>query len=184
MALQLSDDGDHRFGERLRRTQAGEPQAFDELVRWLEHALVGFLRARGAEDPEGMANDVLVRVFRGIGRFEGGAAQFRAWVFKIARNAVIDERRYRARRPSVPVADDELPGSLAPDGTDGIGDRERVEAMLSDLTDEQREVLLLRVVAGLSVDETARTVGKRPGAVRSMQNRALNHLRTVLSKRP
>jgi len=178
----LGDDVYDGFDVRLRRAQAGDPGAFDELVRWLEYPLVGFLRARGVEDPEGMANEVLVRVFGGIERFDGGGAQFRAWVFRIARNALIDERRYRARRPDVVfTVHEELAEGVTVDATDRIGERERVEALLADLTDEQREVLVLRVVAGLSVEETAQTVGRRPGAVRALQHRALARLRTVLS---
>ena len=181
----VSDRGDDGFGELLRSAQAGDPAAFDELVRWLESPLVAFLHARGAEDPGGMANEVLVRVFRSIGRFEGGGAQFRAWVFRIARNALIDERRYRARRPdTVPTVHEELPEAVTVDVTDRIGERERVEALLGDLTDEQREVLLLRVVAGLSVEETAQAVGRPAGAVRALQHRALARLRSVLSGRP
>lgn len=178
------DEAGAGFGERLRRAQAGDPRAVDELVRWLEHPLVGFLRSRDADDPEGMANVVLVRVFGRVGTFEGGPAQFRAWVFRIARNALIDEHRHRARRPVVvPTVHDQLPDAVAADPTGRIGERERIEAMLGTLTDEQREVLLLRIVAGLSVDETAEAMGRRAGAVRSMQHRALTRLRTVLSAR-
>lgn len=182
----VSNDGDEGFADRLARAQLGDPAAVDELVRWLERPLVGFLHARGAEDAEDMANEVLVRVLRGVRRFEGGRKQFRAWVFRIARNVLVDEHRYRARRPDVvPTLHKELPeGAVVEDLAERVGQRERVEALLSGLTDEQREVLLLRIVAGLSVDETSRVVGRRPGAVRALQHRALVQLRTSLSGRP
>jgi RNA polymerase sigma-70 factor (ECF subfamily) len=181
----LSDDADHEFGERLTRAQAGDPRAFDELVVWLERPLVGFLRARGAGDAEDMANEVLVRVFSRIEQFEGGGPQFRAWLFRIARNVLVDERRYRARRPDiVPTMPADLPEDAVFDPVDQIGEWERVDVMLGDLTDEQREVVLLRIVAGLSVEETALAVGRRPGAVRALQHRALARLRTALSGRP
>lgn len=182
----VSDDADDGFDERLARAQADDPRAFDELVRWLERPLLGFLRARGAEDAEGTANEVLVRVFGSIRGFEGGQVQFRAWVFRIARNVLIDERRYRARRPQMtPTVHDELPQPVATDDPlDRVGERERVETMLGQLTEEQREVLLLRVVAGLSVEETSQTIGRRPGAVRALQHRALVRLRASLSGRP
>ena len=90
-----------------------------------------------------------------------------------------------ARRPdTVPTVHEELPEAVTVDVTDRIGERERVEALLSDLTDDQREVLLLRVVAGLSVEETAQAVGRPAGAVRALQHRALARLRSVLSGRP
>jgi RNA polymerase sigma factor (sigma-70 family) len=181
----VTDEADEiEFGPRLARAQAGDPRAFSELVRWMERPLVGFLRARGAEDADGMANEVLVRVFRGIGPFEGGRNEFRAWVYRIARNVLVDEHRYRSRRPDlVPTAHHDLPESAGVDHTERVGERERVEALLTGLTGEQREVLLLRVVAGLSVEETAQVVGRRAGAVRSLQHRALARLRTSLAGR-
>lgn len=145
--------------------------------------MTGFLRARGAEDSEDLANEVFVRAFASIQRFEGVPADFRAWVFRIARNLLIDERRYLARRPgTTPTAHEDLPQAVITDDlTDQIGQRERVDALLAVLTEEQREVLLLRIVAGLSVDETAQTVRRRPGAVRALQHRALARLRTSLA---
>lgn len=183
--LMPNEDEEELFAGRLVRAQHGDPQAFDELVRWLERPLLGFLAARGADDPDGTANDVLVRVFRGVHRFEGGQAQFRAWVFRIARNALVDEyRRRTSRPPTVPTEPDVLIDAVSiEDDLDRIGERERVEKMLSCLTEQQREVLLLRVVAGLSVEETARAVDRRPGAVRVLQYRALGRLRASLSGR-
>lgn len=181
----MSGDEEGPFAGRLAGAQAGDPRAFDELVVWLEQPLLGFLTARGADDPHGTANEVLVRAFRRIDSFSGGAAQFRAWVFRIARNALVDEHRRRSSRPvAVPHRPDALPeGAAVDDRLDRLGERERVEALLGCLTGEQREVVLLRVVAGLSVDETAAAMGRRPGAVRALQHRALARLRAELSER-
>ena len=78
----------------------------------------------------------------------------------------------------MPTPPHHLPQPLADDDpTAAVEGRERVDAMLADLTDEQREVVLLRIVAGLSVEETAEVVGRRPGAVRTLQHRALARLR-------
>lgn len=179
------DDEDAWFDDCLARAQAGSPQAFDDLVRWLERPLLGFAAARGADDPDGTANEVLLRVFRSLGTFEGGRRPFRAWVFTIARNVLLDEHRRRTRRPLAdPTAPDALPDAITiAEELDRVGEQERVEKMLSSLTDEQREVVLLRVVAGLSVEETAQAVGRRQGAVRALQNRALARLRASLSRR-
>lgn len=180
----VHDDAEEQFAHRLALARAGDPRGFDALVGWLERPLVGFLRARGSDDAEALANEVLVRAFTRIDTFSGNAVQFRAWVFRIARNALIDERRHRARRvDTVPTDPQDLPDTAAPttDVIDDVHARERVEALLAVLTDDQREIVLLRVVAGLSVDETAEVVGRRPGAVRSMQNRALNRMRRALS---
>lgn len=179
-----SDDEEEIFAGRLLGAQMGEPRASEELVRWLESPLLGFVTARGADDPDGTANEVLVRVFRSIGGFGGGLVQFRAWVFRIARNVLVDEHRRRAARArAVPSSPETLAEVVTVgDGLDRVGERERVETMLECLTDEQREVLLLRVVAGLSVDETARAIGRTRGAVSSMQYRALARLRVSMSE--
>lgn len=178
----MPEPGDGWFDDALRRARAGEPAGFDALVRHLDPKLVGFARARGADDPEGLADDVLVQMCRAISSFEGNLAQLRAWVFTIARNRLIDERRRAGRRidarpvepallPDTPTVD---PASLE------VEDRERVDRLLASLTDEQREVVVLRVVVGLSVEETAQVVGRRAGAVRALQHRALRQLRAEL----
>lgn len=177
-------DPEELFADLLGDAQQGDPRAFEQIVTWLSGPLLGFVTARGAEDPDGTANEVLVRVFRGIDGFQGTRADFRAWVYRIARNVLVDEHRRRtARAVTVASAPESLDETLvAPDDLERVGERERVEAMLAFLTDEQREVLLLRVVAGLSVEETAEATGRARGAVRSLQHRALTRLRAVLSR--
>lgn len=177
--------GDEELDRVLAGAQRGEPSAFEALVNLLEQPLVGFLRARGASDPESLANEVLVRVFGAIGGFAGNQAQFRAWVFTIARNLVIDDHRRRSRRPATRLMDpSSLPEIAAAPDVDHIDETERAERLLGLLTDDQREVVVLRVIAGLSVEETAQVVGRRPGAVRALQHRALTQLRQELSRRP
>lgn len=179
----MDEDDDGWFDDQLARAREGEPAAFAALVNWLEQPLLAFVTSRGAESPDLTANEVLVRIFRNVDRFQGGRPQFRAWVFKIARNVLVDEHRRRSARPdTVPTRPDALPDTATVrDELDRVGEREQVEAMLNCLTDEQREVVLLRVVSGLSVEETAQAMGRRPGAVRSLQNRALERLRTNLA---
>ena len=181
----MSDDDDEQFERWVGSAQQGDPAGFDALVSALERPLVGFVRGRGASDPEGLVNEVLVRVFSGIADFEGNAPQFRAWVFRIARNLIIDERRTAGRRPdAVVTAPDQIPESPVHEAVaDRFDQSERVETILAHVTSEQREVLLLRVVAGLSVEETAEVLGCRPGAVRALQHRGLKRLRQEFSRR-
>lgn len=181
----IDDETESWFASTLARAQRGDSAAFDELVRWLERPLLGFIRARGARDADDVANEVLVRVFRRIDGFSGNAAQFRAWVFHITRNQIIDAYRRAQRRGHVELTSTgELPDDGDVDAMAGDTEQgERIEAMLSGLSPEQREVLLLRVVAGLSVDETAAAIGKRAGAVRALQHRALSALRKELAKK-
>lgn len=174
-------DEERWFDEALRRARAGEPAGFDALVRHLHGRLLGFARAHGADDPEGLADDVLVQMCRSIDGFDGNLPQLRAWVFTIARNRLIDERRRAGRRVDArPTEPDQMPDRAVAGDSDDLDQRERTKALLSVLTEDQREIVLLRVVVGLSVEETAEVVGKRPGAVRALQHRAMRHLRAEL----
>lgn len=178
----MSDTSDGWFSLALERARAGDEAGFDALVRHLDDRLVGYARVRGADDPEGLADEVLVQMCRSVGTFDGNLPQFRAWVFTIARNRLVDERRRFGRRIDTrPVEPSLLPETVHhDDATDLFGGRERIDALLAGLTDDQREVVMLRIVGELSVEETAAVVGKRPGAVRALQHRALRQLREAL----
>jgi RNA polymerase sigma-70 factor, ECF subfamily len=168
----------------IDRARSGDHEAFAELVGFVGGPLVGFLAARGADDPEGLANEVLVRVFGSIDSFDGGEAQFKAWVFAVARNAAIDEHRRRSRRVELAfVEPDRLPDTGVDAGFGRVDETGRVDALLGLLTDDQREVIVLRVIAGLSVQETAEVLGRGAGAVRALQHRALGRLRKEFSVR-
>lgn len=172
---------DSGFSALLASAQAGDPAGFDGLVHLTHQRVLAFTRARRAADPEGLANEVLAQMCESIGRFQGNEAQFRAWVFTIARHRLIDEHRRSLRQIDTDeFPTEEPPGPGGMNGVDDIDQRERVEHLLRSLTDEQREVVLLRVLGGLTVDETAEVVGRRPGAVRALQHRALRQLRRQL----
>lgn len=131
-------------------------------------------------------NDVLLRVFRGLGAFAGTEPCFRSWVFTIAHARVVDGRRARARGPRV-VSDPEVPDAADGDGSaeDGamgrLGD-ERVARLLELLSPDQRSVLLLRVVVDLSVAQVAEILRKRPGAIKALQRRGLAALRREIER--
>ena len=169
--------------EQLAAARRGDGAAFEALYRAMARRVYAFVAARGAADPEGTVNDVFLRVFRNLDRFEGGTEQFQAWVFAIARNALVDENRRRNRR----VAEQQL--EAVDQGVDGNVEDEAVDELtahwairqLDVLTAEQREVLLLRVVADLSLESVAELLGRPVGAVKSMQRRALRTLARHLS---
>ena len=94
----MADNGDLAWG--LERARAADPRGFHALFRILGPSVVGYLRARKVDDPDGVANDVFVRAFRKIDTFDGEAEQFRSWVFTIAHNAGTEdpEERMEAAR--------------------------------------------------------------------------------------
>ena len=172
-----------RFDEVLRAAQAGVPWAVEAIYRDLHPSVLAFLRHRAPQDAEDLAADVFIGVAQGIVRFQGSEARFRSWVFTIAYRRLADLRRRAGRcriEPSpleviaehATVADAEHDGMLAIDTRSAL-------ARIAALPAAQAEVILLRVVADLSVDEVARIVERRPEAVRALQHRALRRLRRV-----
>jgi RNA polymerase sigma-70 factor (ECF subfamily) len=159
-----------------RGTSAPEPAA---VYRALAPAVLGYLRARGAREPEDLLGEVFLQVARDLGRFEGDDAALRRWVFSIAHNRLIDEGRRRERRPRT-VGPEHLPDHAAADDPEP-SDPELLAA-LANLTSEQQEVLTLRFVADLPIEQVAGIMRRRVGAVKALQHRALENLRRAVSR--
>jgi RNA polymerase sigma factor (sigma-70 family) len=170
------------FPDVLRGARTGAEWALEAIYRDLAPIVIGYLRGQGVADPDDVASEVFVGMVRNIATFEGDERAFRAWVFSIAHNRLIDQRRRRSRRPEQLTDPAELTGSLA-EGLVADADREleaRVpgpagRAVLT-LPPDQRAVVLLRVVADLSVTEVSSILGKSEGAVKALQRRALRRL--------
>lgn len=152
------------------------------MFEWLGSPVASYLRGQGAPDPDGLANDVFLRVFTNLATFEGSEDSFRSWVFAIAHNVLIDDRRKAGRRPMLagrPLDDRPWAGSTEGEALARLG-TERVERLLEELSPDQRDVLLLRIVADLTVEQVAQTLGKPAGAVKQLQRRGLAALRRRL----
>lgn len=134
-------------------------------------AVLGYLRAGGSADPEGLSGDVFLSVTAGIDRVRGDDDAVRRWVFTIAHHRLVDERRRASRRRGSVAA-----GSVAvAAGPAEPFDADLVRA-LNALTADQREVLALRFVADLSLDTVAAITRRRVGAVKALQARGLTQL--------
>jgi RNA polymerase sigma-70 factor (ECF subfamily) len=174
------------FVALLDAAQNSSGWAFEQLFHTYAPKVRGYLRARGAAEPDELTNDVFVAVFRSLSRFTGDEAAFRSWLFTIARNRLVDERRRRARRVET-VAED-ITGFIEVSGGDvetealaNLGD-EWAAGVLVQLAPDQRDVLLLRIIADLTIDQIAQLLGKRPGAVKSLQRRGLAAVKRVLDR--
>lgn len=175
------------FDGVLGAAQQGSEWAWELLVRDLTGSLTGFFRARGAVDPDDLAGEVFFQIAAGIGTFEGSESGFRSWVFVIAYRRLVDDRRRRGRRPEAPAPFTALEGRhLVASAEDAALDRigvDEAHGLMAQLTPDQRDVLTLRVVAGLSLEETATVVGKPVSAVKGLQRRGLAALRREMRKR-
>jgi len=177
---------DESFGALLDRAASGDERAFADLVGPLLPALRGYLRAIGRDEVEDLLVDVLLAVHRRLDRFVGHETGFRSWVFTIAHNVGVDHYRRRRRRPEpVDTTDPKLRGVLGVvEGVDAIVvdhalDR-RLEEVLSQIPELHRRVLLLRTAADLSVEETAKVLGRTEGSVRVLHHRALKRVRRLI----
>lgn len=176
------------FPRVLDAARAGAEWAWRSLYQDLAPSVLGYLRARGAASPEDVCGDVFCQVVRDIHSFEGDEAGFRSWVFVMAHHRLIDEARRRKRRPEISVAGEELRavgahGDTETEALDRV-EASRVTKLIGELTDAQRDVILLRLVGGLSIQEVAEVVGKGERAVKSLQHRGLEALRSKLEAEP
>jgi RNA polymerase sigma-70 factor (ECF subfamily) len=171
--------------EVIERARSGAPGAWELIYDSLSPAVLGYLRMRGAADPEDLLSECFLQLVRDIRSFEGDARDLRSWTFTVAHNRLLDDVRKRVRRPLEPVPLEALDAAMP------AGDTERealssmsighIERAVGRLTPDQGEVLALRLFGQLTVEETARIVGKRAGAVKALQRRGLAALRREIS---
>jgi RNA polymerase sigma-70 factor (ECF subfamily) len=162
--------------------QAGDRAAFGELYEiflpriysYTAHHLYG--RVEAAED---VTADVFMKALRGLGKYKLRQVPFSAWLYRIAHNCVMDYFRAAHNLPLVALDGVERTLSIE-DRTDTRLDRYTLTSALAQITAEQRQVVVMRVVQGLTIAETAKATGKTDDAVKQMQSRGLKALRRVL----
>lgn len=166
----------------LAAAQRGSSEAFAGIYETLAGPVAGYLRSRGVPDVEDLTSEVFLAAFTGLGTFTGDGVHLRSWVFTIAHRRAADHWRRSARSPrTAELQDDD--GAPTPSAEaaalDELGEA-RTRELLDRLSPDQRDVLLLRVVADLSLEQTADVLGKTVGAVKSLQHRGLAQLRVAL----
>ncbi|MFH5879030.1 RNA polymerase sigma factor [Arthrobacter sp. NA-172] len=142
--------------------------------------IFGYLRARGVDDPEAVTQDVFLAFYPKLDNLHGGLQGAKTLLFSIAHARMVDHYRKRERTPDAAPYEADLDARCSPSAEDqafGHGVGLGVTELLTDLNTDYREVLALRVVADLSVEETAGIMGKSQGAVKQLQRRALSALR-------
>jgi RNA polymerase sigma-70 factor (ECF subfamily) len=164
------------FGAVIDAARAGEGWALERLYATLAPAVAGFFRLQRAAEPDDLTSEVFVGVLRNLRSFRGDETQFRSWVFTIAYRRLADARRAAGRRPLVEPLD------RAPEPADQADVEadvarllatRRVHALCAALPPMQRDVLLLRLVGRMTVDEIAEAIGRTRGAVKALQRRGL-----------
>ena len=158
----------------------GRSTAFEHLLRPLLFPLLRYLRAQVGDAAEDLLDDVLLAAWEHIARFDGTEANFRSWIFTIAHHLVVD--RHRRRREEVPL--DRVVLRAAANNTEAealarVGEGELLQ-VLRQLAPSHRQVLMLRLVADLSIEQTAAVLGRSAGAVKALQHRAIEAARQAI----
>jgi RNA polymerase sigma-70 factor, ECF subfamily len=173
------------FESVLEAAREGAEWAITALYRELQPSLLRYLRSQAPADGEDLASEVWLDAASSLHRFQGDEGAFRRWLFTIARRRLIDLRRRDGRRRAVLAP---LESSFeAPDATDpevqllASSETEAALSRIGNLPPDQAEVVLLRVLGGLDVESVAGILGKKPGAVRVLQHRALTRLADQLT---
>jgi RNA polymerase sigma-70 factor, ECF subfamily len=165
----------------VRRIRANDARAFDELYARYWPRVMGYLVQRlsgSVEEAEDLAADVFTRVYQKIDTFEPRGAPLSAWVIRIAHNQLIDSLRRRSKLTQVTLDDapEIASGPVFTDIDQGVA-IDQIKAGLEYLTPEQRQVIVLRFLEGMSLAETATAVGRNVDAVKKLQARGLASLR-------
>jgi RNA polymerase sigma-70 factor (ECF subfamily) len=172
--------GEVAFDELRLAVLAHEPWACRRLYDEYAGRVLGYLRAQGAREAEDLTSEVFLRVFDRIPQFSGDEPHFRSWLFTIAHRILIDDARRRQRRPQMTSLDVDVEsrttGDVEGEALANVG-AEWADKLLSSLPPDQRAVVALRVTSDLSLEQVADILGKRVGAVKSLQHRALESLR-------
>jgi RNA polymerase sigma-70 factor (ECF subfamily) len=175
-----------QFETVIAAARQGEVWALTALYRDLHPRLLAFLSSREPSEAEDLAAEVWIEAASGLRRFRGGEDNFRRWLFTIARRRVIDLRRSAAKRKTFPTPVEALAGRPAAGSPETESLALEAEAaalsLINSLPPDQAEVVLLRVVAGLSVADVAEVMAKPSGAIRVLQHRALKRLAQKISR--
>ena len=157
-AAAIVGPGADAFASVLLAAQSGASWACTNL--WVEHApaVMAFLRARGSLEPEDVTSEVFLTVFDQLDRFRGGEAEFRTFVFTIAYRRLVDELRRRSRRGVHEEWNHELDTRRSPSAEHGAMSRlsdDATRSLLDGLAPDQRDVMVLRIIADLTVEQVA-----------------------------
>lgn len=173
----------------LAAARRGEETGFAELWHALHPPLLRYLRAVVGDAAEDVASETWLQAAKDVRGYRGDAAGFRVWLFRVARHRALDELRKASRRKEDNGDVTEyVTDWAAPDDTESAAaereDTERALRLIARLPKDQAEAVLLRVVAGLDVAQTAKVLDKRDGAVRIAAMRGLKRLAAILAEQP
>jgi RNA polymerase sigma-70 factor (ECF subfamily) len=180
--LKNEDINEKEIPEILRRAKKGKGNSREKLFEYIYPKIYRFIyyRTNNKTDAEDLAGDVILKIAKALPRQKGN---FNSWIYKIARNTVIDFYRKQSVRKSKVSIDEVLEGlpNGRKDFTKRILDGESLKKAMKLLTNNQKEVIFLKFIEGYKNKEVAEIVGVSEGAVKLLQFRALKAMREFLN---
>jgi RNA polymerase sigma-70 factor (ECF subfamily) len=174
---------DETLDRLVAEAQRGNTEAFGRIFDEFAGPIYRFIASRvnRPSDAEDLTQLVFVKALEALPRYEARGIPFGGWLFRLARNAIIDQIRTRRDHLSLVTAVTRETEEAGPEAMATLrDDLERVARALAGLTDDQREVVELRFFAGLSVYEVAAAMGRQEGTIRGLQFRAIAAMRRSL----
>jgi RNA polymerase sigma-70 factor (ECF subfamily) len=178
---------DETVDQLVAEAKAGDREAFGRIFDAYSVPIHRFIASRvnSPSDAEDLTQLVFVKALEALPRYEARGIPFGGWLFRLARNAIIDQIRTRRDHLSLVAAVTRETDDAGPEASATLqDDLDRVAVALRELTDDQREVIELRFFAGLNVLETAVAMGRQEGTIRGLQFRAIAALRRSLGLDP
>ena len=171
--------------ELIERAKECDSSAFARLYEYYYQGIYNYiyLRVSDVSQAEDLTSEVFMKVLESIDSFTFRGIPFSSWLYRIARNMMVDYYRSHKEPVDLPLKDEVLPAGKDPSDVfeRELTQQELVRA-LSNLTEDQQEVVILRFVEGFSPSDVAQVLGKSEGAVKSLQYRGLNSLNRVLGE--
>ncbi len=167
----------------VKRAQAFDAAAFEALYQAYYPKVYnyGFLQMGDVQAAEDLASDVMLKMIESINKYHFRGLPFGAWVFRIARNRLIDLHRRRRRRGEVDLSETLSSALASPQAlAERALERGQLQVALKHLTDEQRQVIVLKFIEGFDNRSVGKIMARSEGAVKSLQHRALGSLRRLL----
>jgi RNA polymerase sigma-70 factor (ECF subfamily) len=171
--------------ELIKRAKECDSSAFARLYEHYYQDIYSYIYYRIPDVPlaEDMTSEVFIKVLESIDSFTFRGFPFSSWLFRIARNLMVDYYRSHPEPVDLPLETRGLPIEEDPrDVFERELTQQQLAQALSNLTEDQQQVIILRFVDRLSSPDVAQVLGKSEGAIKSLQHRALSSLNRVLEE--
>ena len=171
----------------IQRAQRGDATAFGDLYEQQLAAIYRYIfyRVGNVAEAEDLTETVFLKAWEALGHYRWREVPFSAWLYRIAHNVIVD--RYRSKRDLVPLDEHTDLHDTADGPEEWMAEVETAEVLsraIAQLPPDYQQVLVLRFINGLSHAETSLVLGRSEEAVRVLQHRALNAIRSILNRTP